>query len=211
MGCLHGLEEKADGVCAAPSDVGCNNTTLNLGTVSFTSGTEITIIGDNISQFWSRPVTATGCQKTNFNSGSTVSANADCRSNPNYPGDLFSICAVLKYADKLCPYPWRIPTMKNYEDLVRAFGETQPVLNSESFVNKFVTGWAVAYAGECDPKSTLQFQNQRAIYILNASTPRETRRFQVCNKGDAQCYWSVQITPGQQYNHGWSLRCVRNN
>jgi hypothetical protein len=66
MGCLPGLVENAVGVCAAPTAIGCNNTTLDLGTVSFASGTEITIVGDNIAQIWSRPVTATGCQKTNY-------------------------------------------------------------------------------------------------------------------------------------------------
>ena len=95
----------------------------SLGTV--TRGTqEWTISGNGITQIWSDAVTASGCQKTTFNGGTwdPPNFNADCRSNPGFPGDLFSWCAVIRFQDQLCPYPWRVPTVQDFIDLDIALG-----------------------------------------------------------------------------------------
>jgi uncharacterized protein (TIGR02145 family) len=92
----------------------------NLGTI--TLGEEIKLGG----KIWSGPVTASNCQKETFNGGRMVarernlSLNADCRTNPRFEGSLFSWCAVVRFADELCPYPWRVPTEKDFEELMIA-------------------------------------------------------------------------------------------
>jgi len=103
----------------------CNNNTPgwgnSLGRVSFESN-RTTRIGDRI---WSDAVTATACQKTSFDGGSWSSDkqrgnnnwNADCRSNPGFPGDLFSWCAVQRFGNLLCPSPWRVPTRADFRRL----------------------------------------------------------------------------------------------
>jgi hypothetical protein len=166
MGCLPGLVENIDGICVAPSAVGCNNSTLNLGTVSFTSGTEITIIGDNVSQVWSRPVTATGCQKTNYNGGSNSIYYADCRTNPNFAGDFFSQCAVVRYAEKICPPPWRVPSIADTRKLFFALGATsQTITNGKTFiVDKLIGTWASQWSSYCSLNGGLQYELHAAYW-----------------------------------------------
>ena len=159
-GCLPGLTENIDGTCTAPSSIGCNSSTLNLGTVSFTAGTEITITGNNISQIWSRPVTATGCQKTSYNGGSNNNYNADCRTNPNYAGDYFSQCAVVRYAEKICPPPWRVPSRADMEDLLFASGATSIDFVDQTFIaNKMIGTWASQWSNFCSKDGDLLYSD----------------------------------------------------
>jgi uncharacterized protein (TIGR02145 family) len=122
MGCMAGLVEDPSGVCVEPSIVGCTDNILDLGTVSFVPGDPVEIIGNGISQTWSRPVTATGCQKTTYDWGTFESITADCIWIQNYDGDLFNPCAAIRYASTLCPHPWRLPTAEDAMDLLDALG-----------------------------------------------------------------------------------------
>jgi hypothetical protein len=107
---------------------GCNDDVPgwgeSLGTVSFVSERIAIISNGTLTQIWSDDVTATNCQKEMFNGGGLHSNfNADCRSNPNRDrhnkliGDLFSWCAVHRFQNYLCPYPWRVPTKQDFVNL----------------------------------------------------------------------------------------------
>jgi len=101
---------------------GCNQETPNwgnsLGEVSFVSDQEWPIG----NQIWSDVVTAIACQKDTYDPGTYPNLNADCRrNNPNLP-DLFSWCAVARFAEELCVYPWRVPTVQDFINLDIALG-----------------------------------------------------------------------------------------
>jgi uncharacterized protein (TIGR02145 family) len=211
MGCIAGLVENiADSVCRDPSFVHCNSSTLNLGTVSFTSGSEITIVGENISQIWSRPVTATGCQKTTFNGGTTYSANTDCRNNPGFSGDFFNGCAVLKYANQICPYPWRVPTANDYDKLINALGG-KLWENNQTFVQtKMRDVWGGSPAGEC-------YETGLIVGVDNMLYKHSTGSASVLgyfgcrgyDKGSKETYMCVR-NYGETHK-GMNVRCVREN
>jgi len=87
---------------------------------------------------------ATACQKETFSGRSTANNyNADCRSNPYFSGDLFSWCAVARFADQLCPYPWRVPTRQDFIDLDIAMGGTGSYrADTPQFVqDNYITRW----------------------------------------------------------------------
>jgi hypothetical protein len=116
MGCVAGLAENyGTHICMATASIGCSGT-LNLGTVGFNSGSEITIVGNGVTQIWSRPVTATGCNKSSFDAGSAGVLKVDCRRVASY-GDYFSFCAAMHYANQLCPAPWRVPNINDAVNL----------------------------------------------------------------------------------------------
>ena len=70
--------------------------------------------------------------KTSFNSGDGGASECgnwekevfhiDCRSNPDFFGDLFSWQAVYELKYELCPYPWRVPSVQDFRDLDIAMG-----------------------------------------------------------------------------------------
>jgi uncharacterized protein (TIGR02145 family) len=210
MGCIAGLVENiADSVCRDPSFVGCNSSTLNLGTVSFTSGSEITIVGDNISQIWSRPVTATGCNKTTFNGGTSENINADCRNNPGYPGDLFTGCAVLKYASQICPYPWRVPTANDYSKLVQALGGAMYEKN-EKFIKDMMVGvWAGVTAGECG-NNQIPYGHDSMLYRTQSMHSGTIYTFKVHGAVTwPESAWTISFVGSPWL--AMSVRCVRDN
>jgi hypothetical protein len=175
MGCVAGLVPNASNVCEAPSAAKCNNNSFGFGTVSFAAGQEVQIVGNGISQIWSRPVIATNChQKTTFDGGSTVSYNADCRNNPDYAGDLFSGCALIRYAATLCPPPWRMPVRADYANLLIAMGGYVDDRSDQNFIEQQLVGrWGAQWNGTCGNPGTLWYQNQlmcygSLFYILDA-------------------------------------------
>jgi uncharacterized protein (TIGR02145 family) len=124
-----------------PVEVGCNLSIPGWGTdplgASFVSPTMWTISGNGINQIWSDAVIATACaSRTLFNgTGSFGNYNADCRNssgNANFDGHYFSLCAVLRYADELCPAPWRVPTCRDFVELDLALGGTGLARSVES-------------------------------------------------------------------------------
>jgi uncharacterized protein (TIGR02145 family) len=97
-----------------------------LGVVTFATDTEWPISGNGITQTWSDVVEATNCNKTTFFGGTFepgLNMDTDCRSgNPGFAGSLFSWCAVIRFQDELCPYPWRVPTRQDFRNLDIAMG-----------------------------------------------------------------------------------------
>jgi len=137
-------------ISIVPTQRGCNNQTPNwgesLGTVSWGTVANtniesgITVIRGahgGPSQVWSGAVFASACAKGNatdnneFNGGSAGNFNADCRQSLHtfnagradaVTGDLFSWCAVVRFADQLCPYPWRVPSREDFANLHQNLG-----------------------------------------------------------------------------------------
>jgi len=202
---------------------GCNNNTpawgANLGTITFDNrGHNAVIHGNGISQVWSGAVTATNCQKATFRGGSTHNFHADCRSNPGFPGDLFSWCAVVRFADELCPYPWRVPSMQDFIYLDVALGgngqnRLQETVNSHTwqmqldwFTGTATNQWNSAFGGISYSDGSLIGQNLWASYWSltygNASHARSLYFRDV----------SAPTFSPQDWRHksnGLSLRCVR--
>jgi len=202
---------------------------FNLGEVSFVTDSTWTISGNGITQIWSDAVTATGCNKTTFNGGAYLSNNAiysldsfliDCRSNPNQKGDLFSWRAANELKDKLCPAPWRVPTVQDFIDLDIALGGTGENLSnlffvegkiqfSENHLNKYLNVWGGTFADWC---SSLGWLGQNGGYwghFWSQSDYSVRNGFSLTlGKGDDGGVFPRGENPK---DNGYSLRCVRDN
>jgi len=97
------------------------NTNIETGSTTVTrEGTPPANTGTGTNtQVWSGAVFATACQqKSTLAGGSTGNFNADCRSaQSNLTGHLFTWCAVMRFANQLCPYPWRVPSANDFRRL----------------------------------------------------------------------------------------------
>ena len=198
-------------VCVASttfSASGCNNEIPrwgeNLGKVTFATDSVWTISGNGITQVWSDAVTATACQKPTFNVGSAGNLNADCRSHSGFSGDLFSWCAVVRFADQLCPYPWRIPMMQDFIDLDIAMGgngnnrDDTPEFVTENYVNR----WGGAFGAGYIPSGTLIVQGSWSFWSLSYDGGRVFRlNFSTAGYVGPQS-WGMK-------RYGFTLRCVR--
>jgi uncharacterized protein (TIGR02145 family) len=187
--------------------LGCNNNTpawgSSLGDV--TRGNETRISANDITQTWSDAVTAFGCQKTTFAGGSSGNFNADCRSNPNHPGDLFSWCAVQRFADELCPAPWRVPTTQDFINLDRALvGTGNNNQNNSVLRNRYLNDWGASFGGRCESNGSLYGQGWVAYYWSQWEFD--------ANNGKGLIFYSTDIINPQgldRKNFGFTLRCVR--
>ncbi len=190
---------------------GCASGTFNFGTVSFVSVTTRTITGNGITQVWSDAVTATGCQKTTYNGGSSGAYRQDCRKNSSSSyGDLFSWCAVVKYASTLCPAPWRVPTKDDFINLDKAMGGTgvnRDGVSSElpKYVGIGSNQWGGAYGGNTNPAGSTVALGSYAQYWSQTEA--------ITDAG-----YNLRLMPSSGYispqsNHhkyyGFTLRCVR--
>jgi uncharacterized protein (TIGR02145 family) len=207
-GCCSGLSvNTSNGLCAMPTF--CDpSSTLDLGVVSFTQGSEITITGSSYTQIWSRPVTATGCQKGTynggFNDGSAGSVKSDCRTNPGYAGDFFSWCAVVKYASQVCPFPWRIPTPDDFCRLHKAVtGANCVEAANVAWIQAYQTKWAPEFSGECD-NSIFYNVGLAVLYNVNGIVADSRSRFNI-TKADGL----VNFGYAGNRATGRALRCVR--
>jgi uncharacterized protein (TIGR02145 family) len=198
----------------------CNINTPNFGTslgeVSFASDTEWTITGNGITQIWSDAVTATACQKETFFGGPTDGWSgrepdrnyfADCRSNPGYPGNLFSGCAVNRFADVLCPAPWRVPTDQEQVDLDVALGGnggnryTDRI--NDAYLNPLV--WGGTFAGSCTNTGNLVGQGSRVFYW--SSTPNGAVDYRTEYISLESTRWYSR--GGLNKASGVTLRCIK--
>ncbi|MCL2417121.1 MAG: Ig-like domain-containing protein [Bacteroidales bacterium] len=177
---------------------GCNRNNpgwgTSLGTVGFATNQTWTVG----NQIWSDAVTATGCDKTNFYGVSNNSFNADCRSNPNFPGDLFSWCAVMRFQAELCPAPWRVPTVQDFRNLDITLGGSGYNRTDPNFIIKYVSDWGLPFSGRSYSDGTLTLQGTHTIYWTLAGA------------------WVINAsggigTSGTLRYHGSALRCVRDN
>jgi len=113
---------------------------------SFATTNTWTIVGTGgrPAQTWSDAVIATACaNRTTFDGGTTDNFNADCRNsvgNNNFGGHYFSWCAVMRFADQLCPAPWRVPTREEFEILHQNLGYTlaAPGTNNPIIANTYM-------------------------------------------------------------------------
>jgi uncharacterized protein (TIGR02145 family) len=110
-----------------------------------------TVSGNGFTQTWSAHVLAEGCNKNQFNVRNAVSGpfDAACRkshatdrqfigANGQRFGDFFSWCAVAMLADLLCPYPWRVPTCRDFVELDLALGGTGNSRNDPTVRDRYI-------------------------------------------------------------------------
>jgi uncharacterized protein (TIGR02145 family) len=196
---------------------GCNTDSpgwgQNLGIVSFVTDSTWKISNGIITQIWSDAVQATNCNKIMFDGGDFRSLNfkADCRSNPNYKGDLFSWCAVMRFAKQLCPDPWRVPTQQDFIDLDRAMGGTGHNQISFLQLTRYVgTGnnqWGGVYGGYCRLNSMIISEGSWAHY-WSSSEGDNVRSARNLNFGVNGVVYPRNNGENSK-NAGFSLRCVR--
>lgn len=206
-----------------------NNTTVEpvehefLGFVSFKTDKTWTVGGLT----WSDAVTATRCQKDDYNGGVYGGEvyKIDCRKNefpgddynePQVFGDYFSWEAVNAYGDVLCPEPWRTPTQQDFKDLDIALG-------GDGKNNEMLAGRIQLYVDEWGG----EFGGYVWFGKPDSSYPTDTMICQ--NQADYACYWSGQslsksnaaalafgtpkgyLSPAAQAEktNGYTLRCVK--
>ncbi|MCL2417620.1 MAG: hypothetical protein FWD02_06805, partial [Bacteroidales bacterium] len=172
---------------------GCNGTggifSIGPGLVTFGNATNTdrnvgstTISGNGINQVWSAHVLASNCDKTAFAGGASPDFHSDCRrshatdrfftdAGGRPTGDFFSWCAVVRFADQFCPYPWRVPTCADFVDLSIALGgsgnnENNPAVRDRLIANSGSPGqfWGGAYGGVCFSDGTLNDQGTWGVY-----------------------------------------------
>jgi len=197
---------------------GCNFNTPgwgeSLGVVSFYTDNEWIIEGNGITQIWSDAVTANACQKETFNGGNleVQDFNADCRSNPNFPGDLFSWCAVVRFADTLCSpaQGWRVPRMQDFIDLDIALGGTGESRdfsdeNAQFVEVNYINRWGGAFGGfGRSAEGCLWFQSSCGFYWSQSEYDTTLgRSFRFIDSG------FVFPQPSKFKGFGFSVRCVR--
>ena len=171
------------------------------GTISFATDS-IWQIG---SQIWSDAVTTTSCQKVVFYGGRTGNFNADCRSNPDFPGDLFSWYAVVRFAGFLCPYPWRVPTQQDFANLDRELGgDGRRVQYNRNLVNRYLNDWGAVYGG---------FVNSRGVQARRNAAMYWSKTEANATNAISLDIRTAEVRSQFPFNKGsgLSLRCVRNN
>jgi len=210
-----------DTVALTVGTFGCNSNTPGWGSglehVIFTNqGHNVVISGNGVTQTWSGAVAALNCQKTTFWGGSAGNFNADCRSNPNFPGDLFSWCAVMRFADVLCPpeQGWRVPTMQDFIDLDIAMGGSGNNRSSGSsdiatpaFVTEnYITRWGGAFGGVSISGGTLNDPGGWGSYWSSTE-------LDATSAGRLFFFTDGYVNPQGWSSKGFglSLRCVRSD
>jgi hypothetical protein len=161
---------------------------MSLGVIDL--GAEITVeykgLFRSVTQTWSAPVTASNCRKATFDGGSGMNGNADCRSNPaDWRGDFFSWCAVARFGQALCPYPWRVPTQQDFVDLAWALAPKghgdghgtyhMDEMERREFHREFLIKWNGVHHGFSD-RSGKVYEQGRFMYHwewLPPPTPKD--------------------------------------
>jgi len=115
----------------------------SLGTVGFATDQTWNFTNGTLAQTWSDAVVTSVCSdRTSFDGGEGQEPwNADCRSLPGFRGDVFSWCAVYRFQDELCPYPWRVPTRYDFVNLDILLGGTGRPVNSAAHRDRFLNDW----------------------------------------------------------------------
>ena len=199
----------------------CNTNMPNwgptLGTVGFATDETWEIRDEDgvLVQTWSDAVTASNCSNREaFNGGADDEHgfNADCRNNPDFggnsfAGDAFSWCAVVRFANQLCPYPWRVPTPEDFELLAETLGS----------LSNFVSLWGGAFAGAWEYLSahgmlTNGTRNGMGTYWTAVEVERAPGGNVVMMGGALELsswFNSVTANSALSKNSGTTLRCVR--
>jgi len=168
----------------------------DLGKVSFATDKTWTVG----SQTWSDAVQTTNCSNKATYDGET----ADCHSNPDYKGDLFSWYAVDSFKNQLCPEGWRVPTKQDFFDLDIALGGTGERNADTVLLNKYLNTWGGAYGGVCYFDGSLNFQGSSASYWSQS---------EIYSSYGYSLNFNSDGIVHPQYNHymsyGFTLRCVQ--
>ena len=189
----------------------------NLGIVSFATDRIWTISGNGVTQIWSDVVTATHCQKTTFDRGifnhrnpKKLNFNADCRSNQNFPGNLFSWCAVARFKETLCPHPWRVPTEGDFVALDKAMGGTgENGQNNSNLRNRYLNDWGGVYGGYCCSSDGSFLHQGSFAYYWSQSEANAGFGFVLTFQLQSSGLIYPQLDNTNYKHIGFSLRCVR--
>ena len=183
---------------------GCNSNTPgwgeNLGMVSFVTD-QTWRVG---SQTWSDVIQVANCNKSAFDGGSINNFNADCRSNPNNKGDLFTWCAVARFGEVFCPAPWRVPTLDDFIALDRALGGSGSRRTNVRHRNRYLTNWGGTYGGRALSDGSLLNQGTWGVY-WSESENNAGSGFRLNFATDGY----VAPRGWDNKNRGFSLRCIR--
>jgi len=199
-----------------PAATYCNVATpgwgQSLGTVRFATDNTWAISGNNISQIWSDVVTATACQKTTFDGGPAdppFNFNADCRSNPDFPGDWFSWCAVVRFQYDLCPYPWRVPTGQDFRNLNIALGGTG-FTNNSAIRERYVSIWGTTFAGGIRYDGDISNFSELGLYWSQSEPEAGMPGYHPLSGWLLVIHDDIRLQQqGLVKSSGASLRCVR--
>jgi uncharacterized protein (TIGR02145 family) len=182
------------------------------GTVAWGGNTTISVhrtVGD---QQWSDVVSVTNCDKTSWDSPGTAPFQTECRNsdgNNNFHGHYFSWCFVMRYAARLCPSPWRVPTVEDFRALHTTLGHTLPALGSS------VNIIANTYMGTANSQVGGRWGGSR--FTGHAASVASAPSFywsssEADNTHARALYFGVtDVGPENSNNkgNGFALRCVR--
>ena len=195
-----------------------------LGEVYFATDSTWTMTRGGITQIWSDAVHTTRCDtlpsihwRPTFYGGdlTALNFNADCRNNftvvggsrIEMKGNLFTWCAVSRFQDDLCPYPWRVPTADDFfvlDTILRRGGNPGQTTLRDRYVNE----WGATYAGGCGTTGTLTGQMGFGFYW--SQTEASGVAFGVgLYVGSATSGTLANPQLERERFHGFSLRCVK--
>ena len=203
----------------------CNMASTNwdnnnsIGTASFVTNTIWPISGNGITQEWSDAVRTTVCSgRTEFTAGGSAGNwNADCRDASgsganNFQGNYFTWCAVMRFADVLCPptQGWRVPTCADFVDLDIALGGTGSWRSGDpatfGYTGTVVGTTGGTWGGARWTGDAISQSGQSSNYW--SQTPWG-------DGGNAHLLRFIpsQVTPQPMFlmHNGFAVRCVRNS
>jgi uncharacterized protein (TIGR02145 family) len=204
-GCRNDTISGTLAVSQAVTYTNCQAASFNIGAAkaSFASPATYNINGLIVSA----PVLVDSCRKGNYKGGANQyhDYGADCRSNIKAEyGDLFSWCMVARYADILCPSPWRVPTREDFCTMSK-LSPVQCASYVESPSPKLdENGWLAG--GYCNADGGLGGQNGEGYYWSSSQrSPTEGWEAEVLGNG-----FRPQGNGIDKKYYGQSVRCVRN-
>jgi hypothetical protein len=176
---------------------------------------EIVIPGTNgYRQVWTDVVESKVCAtKYNFSSAgySGQDYSYDCATRQGVPGTYFSYCAIGVNFNKVCQYPYRIPSRGDYETLARALGGVAGQNTNQTVYNRFVSTWGGAFNGYLTTGNPAAVDFSTRGYYWSGT-----------EGGNAFSVSNLQIIPGSTVwatqngsntensaGYGMQIRCVR--
>jgi len=204
-------------VVTRPAPRGCSNNALYfyLGTPYFATSQTWIVGTGSASQEWSDAVRAPGCDKTFFSGlGTYPYYNANCRRPTNgFDGHYFTWCMVMRFADQLCPYPWRVPTAFDFQRLLAIFDNPFSGLGtlhymgfppSGTTINRGGSWGGAAWTGHAT-NLTVQSSGYWSYGVSNMNLNNRTTVYRLA--------FGQQIAPIVTFtnflDNGWALRCIR--
>ncbi|MCL2026899.1 MAG: fibrobacter succinogenes major paralogous domain-containing protein [Bacteroidales bacterium] len=175
------------------------------------------------SQTWSDLVVSPQCNKTAYNGGSSSNFISDCRNNSTlvgatnaFPGHYFSWCAVMQYADILCPGDWRVPTAEDFQNLFTLMGGTtsrnpSTVIDGQSYTSGTnAANTAATHVPRGGTWGGSRFTASASFLTDERSSYWSSSEQSIAN-GFVLTYAGLSLVPYHYNpkNNGFALRCVR--